>query len=446
MSLQRSEPTVWIDGESTRGWLLDRMGVLYSYELDQFVVNTPAVRMSRSMPWAFHASGDITTPDAVWNVDPRLKQRLREILDQIFVFWLAGGQSLDANPVGIALAVSLKTLVASSPVFRIWQLLLPMFEGNVDETMWFLLHATADIMAWKRRCELRYFYGPGNSGKDAWGMVMEAFLGHRDFNGSFVTFPKNYYVGFKKRDVLDTTLDTAKHMNLVMVNEVPQHAYFCIEDTKDLCEARGVGISSRTIYATPEKWKPRGGLILTSNHCMVLNEVQAKDTGVQRRLNILKLNHAFTTVDAKDIKEMAEKGLLNAEFFWLTRAFASYLFKLPPAGSRLIPRPPRVIAETNLVLEMASGDPSKEFIESETTAAKNYAKASLAKDVKAAMIKYAGENSVVITNEALMERLQMIGVHEQSNGSRRVFTYTYTGSQKPKAIKLNAELDGVNDA
>ena len=98
------------------------------------------------------------------------------------------------------------------------------------------------------------------------------------------------------------------------------------------------------------------------------------------------------------------------------------------------------------MLEMASGDPIKEFIESETTAAKNYAKASLAKDVKAAMIKYAGENSMVITNEALMERLQMIGVHEQSNGSRRVLTYTYTGSQKPKAIKLNAELDGVNEA
>lgn len=270
---------------------------------------------------------------------------------------------------------------------------------------------------------------------------MEAFLGNRDTNGSLVTFPKTYFVGFHKRETLDTTLDTAKHMNLVLVNEIPQHHYFCIEDTKDLCEARGIGITSRTIYSTPEKWKPRGGLLMTSNHPMILNQVQSNDTGVTRRLNILKLEHAFSPVDAKDIKELVEKGMMNAELFWLTRAFASYLFKAPLAGSRLLPRPPRVIAETEIILQAACGDPIREFIESETVAAANYSKASSAADVKAAMIAYGGNNGNNFSLEQLMQRLEMIGVTEQSNGSKRVLTYNYSGHKRAKAIKLNSEHD-----
>jgi hypothetical protein len=255
-----------------------------------------------------------------------------------------------------------------------------------------------------------------------------------------VTFPKGYFVGFQKRTELDPTLDTARHMNLVIVNEVPQHTYFCIEDTKDLCEARGVGITSRTIYATPEKWKPRGGVLMTSNHCMVLNQVQANDTGVQRRLNILKMRHGFTAVDAKDVKELAEKGRLNRELFWLARAFARYLFKTDPAASRLLPRPPRVIAETQLVLDTAHGDPLREFIESETGPAPNYNKASDITSVKAALIQYAGANGVVLNDAQLMERLAMHGVQSSSNGSRRVLIFTYPGSRRAKAIRLNSDL------
>ena len=439
-SLQRAEPSVWLDGEHTRGWLMDRTGVLYSYEQDKFVVDTPAMRISKHMPWAFHPTGDITTPDAVWNVDSGFKAEMLRVLDGVFAYWLGGGKSLEeGDPFGLALGASLKNLIGS-PRCRVWHMLMPMFEGNIDEVLWFLLHATADIMAWKRRCELRYMYGAANCGKDSWGMVMEGFLGHRDTGGLMVTFPKTYYVGFQKRTELDPILDSARHMDLVMVNEIPQHSYFCIEDTKDLCEARGVGITCRTIYATPEKWKPRGGVLMTSNHCMVLNQVQANDTGVQRRLNILKMRHGFTAVDAKDVKELAEKGLLNAELFWLTRAFARYLFKTPAAGSRLLPRPPRVIAETQLVLEAATGDPVREFIESETAGAPNYNKASDIGKVKAAIITYAGENNVALTNAQLMDRLAIHGVQEASNGSKRVLTFTYPNTRRARAIRLNSEL------
>ena len=102
VSLQRAEPTNWMDGEHTRGWLMDKMGVLYNYEEDRFVTNCPGMRMSRSMPWAFHAKGDITTPDAVWAVDPLLKHRLQELLSKIFDFWLAGGKSLGLSLIHIS--------------------------------------------------------------------------------------------------------------------------------------------------------------------------------------------------------------------------------------------------------------------------------------------------------------------------------------------------------
>ena len=64
----------------------------------------------------------------------------------------------------------------------------------------------------------------------------------------------------------------------------------------------------------------------------------------------------------------------------------------------------------------------------------------MASAVKDALKAYAGLNHVVIGNEELMERLQMIGIIEQSNGSKRVLTYKYPGAQRPKAIKLNSEL------
>ena len=238
-SLQRSQPSLWLNGEHTRGWLMDKMGVLYNYELDKFVVNTPSMRMSKNMPWAFHPTGDFTIPDAVWAVDSSFKSELEGLLMKVFDFWKGGGKSLEEvedNVFGLPLGQALKKLVASQKC-QVFNLLMPMFDFNLDETLWFLLHATADIVGWKRRCEFRYLWGAGNSGKDTWAMVMEFFMGHRDTNGTMVAFPKTYFTGFKKRETLDPTLDTGKHMNLIICNEVPQHAYFCAEDTKDLCEA-----------------------------------------------------------------------------------------------------------------------------------------------------------------------------------------------------------------
>jgi hypothetical protein len=142
------------------------------------------------------------------------------------------------------------------------------------------------------------------------------------------------------------------------------------------------------------------------------------------------------------VKDLAEKGKLNGELFWLSRIFFRYLQMMPKNGSsRLEPRPLRVLEETKLVLEVAQGDPVREFIESETEPAKNYGDASNISDVKKAIIEYAGGQHLRLSDTQLQERLAMHGIQQESNGQRRVLTYKYPGTRIKKAIKLRSEED-----
>lgn len=271
---------------------------------------------------------------------------------------------------------------------------------------------------------------------------MISFLGYRDDNGYVTLFPKNYYVGYGHRKAeIDTTLDTAKHMRLIINNEVPEHVHFQADETKDACEPRGMGITSRTIYATPERWIPGGGLCMFSNHRMVLSAQQAADTGVKRRINYYRFQHAFTDKDARDVKLDIEQGKFIKEFWWLTRQFYKYLTQHPTNVSRLLPRPPRIVEETNALLEGSVGDVVRDFIENETEPAVNYTRASDIVSIKEALASYIDAGNVPdINSKAFLEKMEAAGIKGASNGTRRVLVYKYPGERRMKAIKLKESV------
>ena len=53
----------------------------------------------------------------------------------------------------------------------------------------------------------------------------------------------------------------------------------------------------------------------------------------------------------KDVKAIIESGVLNGGMFWLSRKFYQYLREHPTTTTRIFPRPPRVVKETDDLLQ-----------------------------------------------------------------------------------------------
>jgi hypothetical protein len=316
-----------------------------------------------------------------------------------------------------------------------------MFDWNMDELMWLLMHISADIWTWMRRTEWRYFHGPGSTGKDVLYLLLSYFLGDVSDNGLSAVFTQDYFTSRSPKSELDTVLDTARNMRSVMCNEVPEHLFFNHDRLKPLCEQRGAGMLSRTIYEKPERWLPMCGVQMLSNHEMRVSQKQCKDSGVKRRANVLKLNHVFAENVLKDVKDDIMAGLYNAELFWLSRLFLNYLRRCPVGYTRIHPRPPRVIRETDDLFTGVKLDMLKDFIEDCTHPVKKYKDASQASVLKQHMAKALGlEYNRHRVNPALDEQMEKSGISQTRFGSKKILLYHYPDCPRAMAVALNDDV------
>ena len=411
--------------------------MVYDSVLDRFHVNNPFIRTCRHVPWQFFQE-NLDNPGDVWEAPNNVKGDLIRVLNGIFEYWLQGGKSLSENPFGLSLADGLLKIVTSEHC-KVWQLVMPAFDDNLDETLWYLLHFTADVFAYERRTEWRYFHGPGSSGKDTLSLLSIAFLGDRADNGYACLFEPGYFVGSSKKTVLDPMLDTARSMRVIVCNEVPEHTYWDFDRVKALVEPRGTGVVTRTIYAKPERWSPCAGLQVLSNHKLQISEKQALDTGTIRRLNVLELKHVFPEKAAKDVKEEVNSKKYNKELFWLARIFMSYLKRLPANATRITPIPPRVLEETETALTLNTRlRPLKDFMEDRCAPVLRYADATPASEIKRELASLLGLPFVHHgRNEKLEAAMKEDGIEETCCGSKRVLMHQFPLKARKLACRLN---------
>ena len=453
VSLYCTEPRVRIDSVASRRFLTDASGVVYDVINDRFYTNNPFIRTCRHTAWSFFdADEELRTPHAVWDASEAVKSRLGELLEEVFQFWLTGGakdKSLHEDAVfGAPLAASLLAFVKAHPECALWQLLLPVFDENLDELLWYLCHLAADIFVWARRTEWRYFWGPASSGKDSLSLLAITFLGDRSDNGLATVFEPTYFLGKGKRDVLDCTLDTAKAMRLVLCNEIPEHSFWDHDRVKGLVEARGTGMVSRTIYKQPERWLPCCGLQGLGNHPLQMTATQGKDTGNRRRLNVLELRHVFDESLQKDIKEEIETGKFNKEIFHVCRLFYGYLKRLPLSSKRIEPRPPRVRSETQEVLEAQSRSmPLKDFIEDNCLPVVRYADATASAILKEEFAFILGTVYIPrVVNPIVDAAMVACGLEDKRCGSKRVLLYKFPDRPRPLAVQLKPDYERPDDS
>lgn len=345
----------------------------------------------------------------------------------------------------------------------------------MDFMMWLLNQHAADAAAWVRRTECNYLWGEGGCGKDVLAGLLMAFFGDRKTGGYVACFPHNYFVGKCTKSDIKSVLDTAKGARLVINNEVPEHSFMNHDEMKPLTESRGTGITSRkvtipyllffyffkntkiitqstsppcrTIYALPETWQPMCGVLMMGNYRTMLSHKQTKDTGIKRRLNVKKLTGTYSADEEKDVKAEIESGIHNRELFWLLRVcFTRYLSKLPLSWTRIQPRPPKVVAETEELFNTALLDQVKDWIEEYTIPALSYPKASNIVAVKKALAKLTGYDYQPAKNDAeFSELLKSYGLEEARNGACRVMTYLYPDTLRRKGVKLLSEMKHQKD-
>ena len=198
----------------------------------------------------------------------------------------------------------------------------------------------------------------------------------------------------------------------------------------------------RTIYQLPETWMPFCGILAMGNYPTRLTSKQVKDTGIKRRLNVLRLTGVYTKDEERDVKAEIETGIFNHELFWLFRVMVTrYLQKLPLNGTRIHPRPPDVIAETDALFNTDKQDQIKDWVEEFTVPAKSYKAASSIVDLKTAIARAIDHEYQPQKNDSeFTEMLKSAGVEPLTNGADRVLTYMYPDMQRRKAMKLIVEL------
>jgi len=177
LALTRRVPAQWLDGSWSRQFLMDNDGLVYDFQRGSFFAAHAHLRLRRHLPWSFNVASGCKADD-VWKVDPAIKKELVETLDRIIEFWLLNKKPLQVDAVlGIVLYNKLKTFIQHEPKLALLRLLLPTFDGDVDSLLWYLLHFAGDACAFKRRTEMRYFYGAGATGKDCLHCLSLSFFG-----------------------------------------------------------------------------------------------------------------------------------------------------------------------------------------------------------------------------------------------------------------------------
>mmetsp|Transcript_75192 Transcript_75192/g.121371 ORF Transcript_75192/g.121371 Transcript_75192/m.121371 type:complete len:666 (-) Transcript_75192:111-2108(-) len=426
--LLKRDPSIPLDcSERSRRLIMDSKGWVYDFEIRRRFINTPSLRLQRNLAFSF---------DEEWKIDPDARKAMDKLLDKIFDFWLIGGpkgKSLYTDPFGKTLADAFLYLLDGCPDFQYWNVILPIWERDVDELLWEALHFAADVCSWQKRCEFRYKYGDGGSGKDVGHIIEMNFFGTRDKNGVFGIIPATFFTSKQNPnpDAPSTTLDQMRSMRYLANNEVPSHTFFNCDALKALCEQEGVPILSRGLYADPVPWRPMGGIQLCSNHPLVLSDAQTIDTGNRRRINYLRMN-ARLSDSGKDVKKVINAGKLNPELLWIAKKFYEYLEKMPHAD-RLYPIPPRVVAETSELLDQKKGIAFKAWIEDirKTEPASHISQGSLAAEIKD---KVAAEFN--IDKKDADGLLKSAGARSKRTGSGHYLTYLYPDASQFKAIRL----------
>ncbi len=190
---------------------------------------------------------------------------------------------------------------------------------------------------------------------------------------------------------------------------------------------------------------------MMGNYPTKLSYKQTKDTGIMRRLNVKKLTGMYTKDIEKDVKAEIGRGVYNQELFWLFRVFYTrYVSKLPVNSTRVHPRPPALIAETDELFNTAALEQVKDWLEEYTVPAASYGKASNIMAVKHAVAKVIGYDYQPQKNDIeFSERLRGYGLDEGRNGTVRIMTYLYPDTQRRKGVKLITEVakeNAINDA
>ena len=432
--LKRDPERALDDSESTRRLLMDKNGMVYNFETRSLQPNCPSMRLQRSVPFSFRAE---------WKIAPETMARLDGLLDKVFDYWLCGSgpmnKTLYDNPVGLALAKSFLDLVQSTKGFDYWQTVLPIYmaEGDaapdLDEVLWDTLHFAADACAWEKRCEWRYKWGDGGSGKDVSHIIEMNFFGTRDKNGAAGLIPATFFTSSYNLnpDAPSTTLDQMRCMRYLANNEVPAHKYFNCDAVKALSEQEGVHILSRGLYASPVPWRPMAGIQCCSNHPLVLNDEQQADTGTRRRLCYLKMKAALAN-SGKDVKADINKGKLNAELWWLARKFYEYLVRMPHS-TRLHPIPPRVRAETEELLEQKQACDVRSWLEERTDPAAQISQGTLASAIRKKVSESFGVDEKVADS-----LLKTAGARSKRIGAGIFLTYLYPDATQHKAIRVKS--------
>ena len=420
------------DSESTRRLLMDKDGMVYNFETRRLQPNCPSMRLQRGVPFSFRTE---------WKVAAEAMAALDRLLDKVFEYWLCGNgpenKSLYDNPVGVALAKAFLDLVQRTQGFDYWQTVLAIYKAegdaapDLDEALWDTLHFAADACSWEKRCEWRYKWGDGGSGKDVSHIIEMNFFGTRDKNGTAGLIPSSFFTSTYNvnPDAPSTTLDQMRCMRYLANNEVPAHKYFNCDAVKALSEQEGVHILSRGLYASPVPWRPMAGIQCCSNHPLVLNDEQQSDTGNRRRLCYLKMKAALAN-SGKDVKALINKGKLNAELWWLARKFYEYLIRRPHS-TRLHPIPPRVRAETEELLEQKQACDVRSWLEENTDPAPQIAQGTLATALRKKVSDTFGVDEKVADS-----LLKTAGAKSKRVGAGIFMTYLYPDATQHKAIRV----------
>ena len=427
------------DDNNTRHLLQDADGRVYDYERRRFVTGVAALRLCHRLPWKF---GD--APESLWSAPPVVKAELRVILQEIFAFWLSGDgplhKTLDDEPVfGRVLADKFRKFVMEKEFCKYWHALMPIYNMNVDESLWKTLHRSADCCAWAKRCEFIYEFGKGNTGKDTNHTISQAFFGEKAKGCFGATIPPSWFTSKHEPnpEAPSAILESFRSARYLANNEIPLHKWFNADAAKPMCEQEGTRMISRGLYKDPETWRAMGGVYLTSNYPIVLSEDQCEDTGTRRRLNVGELTHVFTKNDSKEMKELINTKALNAEVFWLSCVFREYLEQMPPKsdfGARLLPIPPRIHRETDAVLSRKAMQHLREYVET-NTAPSTFANATAIAELRKVL-----ETVLKLPDGAYKTIFEQAGVRPRASGRFRVYAYQYADCGRMQPIKLN---DGI---
>jgi hypothetical protein len=420
-SLLRRDPSRPLDGEATRRLLLDSAGMVYDFNSDTTRCAAAGIRLSRRLPFRFSEE---------WVVDAGAKARLSDLLEEVFRLWLAGHGGLGDSPHGQAIAQSILTLVAGAG-FEVWNVLLPIYGGNLDLVLWELLHFAADASSWERRCEFVYRVGPGGCGKDVLVVLRTSFFGSRDQGGLSMAVPPTFFTSRHavNPDAPSTTLESMRGMKFVVSSEVPAHTHFAVDVAKALTEQQGAYMTSRGLYSSPVSWRPTAGLEMTSNHDLVLTDEQMSDSGLRRRLFYVK-HSAVLLNSGRDVKARILSGAMNAELMWLAKKFFGYLRRMAN-GTRLVPIPKAILDDSAELLDQNRAQDARLWLEAHTTPA-----AKIDQGTLATAVRRAAAEALSVDEKAADALLKTAGCRTRRVGAGIFLMWLYPEGTAYKAVKL----------